>query len=809
MKLRWFVAAGLLLLIACMAMSWFAALFESTTPPTATSPAAGAVRAQLELDNGGPDERTSGVDGVRVAADATVQRIEVLVVATDGNPVAGATIRYWLARTVSERERDDAVQQASQDPEVALTKTGMSRVTDAQGLAWIDAASLDQQEGSPLIARHGDLYGSGWVGATDERLLLEVQRDVCLDIEVVDSLGRARPGQVVNIVAQCLSRRSGLNRQSHQTDATDANGKMRLAHAQLDLDLEQDTIVGRIAVSCDQDINDATRIRLAEQVLDMRQLGSTTNIRLVVPAGGSIAVRVSDASGADAYAQVKLCDDENLDLSPAEYDGKLWFHGLPLNRRWTVTANTGVAYEVQIPVVGPTSANEVIEVVVPLAVHRWDFRGRLLRHDGQPVPEAEVEWICPELAIEGTQVCRHGYQLRLISISSSSVTEVTHLELRVNSPFAAPKVFRFDGKYVPGTHQLGDLVLSPPANEQLLASLEVRCDGKSITEGAWARLITGSYKTQDEKEPPCVQRRVGDRIELLGVSPGLPLRVACGHDDCLGLRVPIAIGEHRVIDLQRAARLRLAVVPPEVPWGALTAELQRLDTTGESADARLANDAQTFDWQRLAPGRYRLRIEAFGQIVHEEAELQLAAGANDWPADRSRLDLRGRLRACCIVARSAADPSKQLNVTSLLVPVGAASLPDLDDRKQRENTFVPSPTAGDLLVQAPGFVPVRVHNPRSDVVLDLQPLTRLEIQCTQSGATEIRIRVVEDGVRDAMLRAFDVGNDHEPERDSAISNEIVYAPGTELDIAVLREGKPGPPQRVVVGTTDPQQVVFR
>ena len=74
----------------------------------------------------------------------------------------------------------------------------------------------------------------------------------------------------------------------------------------------------------------------------------------------------------------------------------------------------------------------------------------------------------------------------------------------------------------------------------------------------------------------------------------------------------------------------------------------------------------------------------------------------------------------------------------------------------------------------------------------------------------VRIAITRHGVPDPLLRSFDHHNEHGPqELGLADPVTVDYAPGTELELTIVRRGVAGPSQRVVVGTTSPQEVVLR
>jgi hypothetical protein len=381
------------------------------------------------------------------------------------------------------------------------------------------------------------------------------------------------------------------------------------------------------------------------------------------------------------------------------------------------------------------------------------------------------------------------------------ITRVQHMEIHVESPMVAPQRFRFERTFVPGINDLGELVLSPPALERVLASVEVRGAGRPLTATArvWLRTSDKTLET--------IARQRDGRIELLGTPPGEPMSVGCSHDGWLTARIPVALGEHRVVDLALAAMLTVPFVPAELPVDWLEAELRSLDRTADPEQGE--RNRSTFRWECLQPGRYSLQIRAAGRIVHDEPELVLHAGAQRWPPEPKHLDLSGRVSAFRIVAREPAPARDLLSVEALCIAVNGALPTGLDDARLPENCFLPPAEPFDLLVRVRGFVPHRIHNPRGDVVLDMQPMTLVGLHSAPTEWETIRVRIQVDGVRDPVLRAFDKDNSHEVETDHEKRGRLFLAPGTVIEVCLVRDGKTTPSQTIVVGTTSPQEVEVR
>jgi hypothetical protein len=268
--------------------------------------------------------------------------------------------------------------------------------------------------------------------------------------------------------------------------------------------------------------------------------------------------------------------------------------------------------------------------------------------------------------------------------------------------------------------------------------------------------------------------------------------------------VPLHVGEHRIVELQPAASLCVALQANGLPIQPLSGSLIRID--GErTVHNGIVDDVQhTMLWVQVAPGRYRLCITFAERVVHEVAALELHAGENRWPADGTRFDLRTDVKTLLI----ATTPLFLVDGPEfLVVERGATSLPrDMDRRLMRDGWVLAPAGRFDVLVRARDYVPQRLVNPTADVELTLQPCTWIEVEAAVAWDA-VRVHIVSDAVADPLLRAFDHhphAQEFEMERHRAF-----FAPGTVLELAAVRDGKPGAPQRVVVGDQSPQVVTLR
>ena len=777
--------------------------------PLAVAPTA-ATQGENESERPARDRVDVGAtrDGV-----ATPQRVRVLATWSTGGPAAAAEVRYWPVRSQAQRE-SEAAREPAGDLEVALRASGRLAIADARGVAEIEA-----EPGSEVCVRVGGAYGEAALAPDERELRIELQRDVTLRVQVADVDGRPREGLDVAVSVRAASRRAGSTEEDVGCGQTDATGQAVLPHAQRSMPVPgADVIEWRMVARCKAD-NEL----LAERAVGPADLLAAEPIRMVVPVGGTVVVDVVDPDGRSCWAGVDLEDPIAGESRGSDRrEGASWFRQVPLGRQWSVhVCDLGV--EIHQPLVGPARADDVVRTRIEWPLRSLNIQGRIVRADGMPVGGAEIVFAGKQVLRRGDSVRSRDGSLawarvgdfRIDGALPTSVLAVDGATLRIErEPYCAPCTIRIERTLHPGDNDLGDVVVPVPAGEELLASVEVRCEGRPITATAWARL-----KGQGETGINSVQSfawHAGDMIALCGPRPGVPLALACGHQDCVAqCDLPIRLGEHKVVDLQPAAKLKVTIVPPAVPSPLMRAELGAAD--GRPISGYFGGADEDFEWRELAPGRYALRFFADQRLLLEVPAIDLHAGTNVWPADGAPLDLRRSVSAIHLDLRTADGDVPIDDAQAFAVAAGAMEPPvdrDLHElcfRLDHAAWFVPLDQPTDMLVTAKGFVPVRVSNPTADTTVRMQRCTTLRLTApTGPGVTTI-VRVVDDAVRDPWLRRLDEDNQHEPfeVKDPDEPIELAYAPGTVVEVVVVRADVDGPAQRVTLGVRGPVEVDAR
>jgi hypothetical protein len=532
-------------------------------------------------------------------------------------------------------------------------------------------------------------------------------------------------------------------------------------------------------------------------------------VRLTIPAGGTIVVTAKDAGGAPYDQEIRVEDEEHrvFEMEPERRAGQYTFRHIPCGRRWHVVVNDGgmlrgLIDPFSVPVAGPRTNDEVVAVAVDVPVRTWLLRCRLARTDGAPVTDAKI---IADIAGVENESWSHMDESGLIERwirTTGPVRDLSPLQLRVTSPLCQTRTIVVDRPLPPGTHELGEIAVDPPTGEVLLARVELRAANGLVPDDVVVELRAADGERRDPV--PVLRREVGGFIELRGVPLREPMLLHCWHPQFAPVPPqPVRIGEHYLVELQPLASLQVAVSVDDLPLASVQGYLTRhgLD---RSDDEDVNDQLHALIWPHLLPGRYSLRLMLGEHLLHEVADLELQPHANRWPADGTRIDLHGKLKVILMATHPAVDsPSARFRSQFLMVDSTATSLPaNWEDQVEEAGWLIQPPTPHDVLVRAQGHVPVRLRRPTSDLSIRMQPCTQIAVQ---GGADRVCVRILTDAVADPLLRDFDL-HAHAAEFETGNERELLFAPGTVIELTPMRGGKRGSPQRVVVGTESPQIV---
>jgi hypothetical protein len=330
-----------------------------------------------------PDSR----EDARVLARPRVVRVRA-----EGEWLEGALVRWAPEALLHEAGARD-VRPAS-DIEALLDEVGDAAVTDASG-----SARLPESDQRVCVsARRGELFTYATLEpGGSEPVLLTLSADHTVEIQVVDLSGRP-VGDVPVGISVSLPRDEERQWRSRTRPA---DGIAELAHAQVLLEgaLQRGTVFAELLlphVRRPDDPEGVSRVAFSNDPWPGRPL------QLVLPATGSVTVRLLDASGAPLARPARVAlSHATVNDGPATtrervfveetVQGVARFRHVGLGLQLAVTAEP---VEELLPktvvVLGPQAAGQSVDVPLRLE-DRWPVLvGRLVDEGGRALPERSV-----------------------------------------------------------------------------------------------------------------------------------------------------------------------------------------------------------------------------------------------------------------------------------------------------------------------------------------------------------------------------------------------------------------------------------
>ncbi|HEX6810093.1 MAG TPA: hypothetical protein VF384_00595 [Planctomycetota bacterium] len=249
-------------------------------PQTAVAPLANAAGAASPTIDNTSTQRQAAEPAI-TGPEANVR----VVLASNGEPVAGATVRFRQPRfgltdvDVAQQLREEFEGGEFGDREALLQRIGLQVVTDAEGRCRVAVG----ESGTEVVARSGELFAQGRADAysTDE-VVLRLRPDCTLRVLVLDAAGRPAPG-----VLLWMTRTREHGPEGWELGPTDAEGRFEHRHTQRYLG-DANTGTAQIAASPPAGQSEAVTFDLA---------APPPEIVLRLPAAGSVTVRLRDARG--------------------------------------------------------------------------------------------------------------------------------------------------------------------------------------------------------------------------------------------------------------------------------------------------------------------------------------------------------------------------------------------------------------------------------------------------------------------------------------------------------------------------------
>jgi hypothetical protein len=645
----------------------------------------------------------------------------------------------------------------------------------------------------------------------DVPIVVELQRDVTLRVEVVDDGGRPCAGLFVQVESQFVSRRRGSGTYGDQFGPTDGQGRATWLHVQRRTPVPgPDVLAFAMNVSCAlRHLESKQRAVLADELM------AAAPVRLVVPSGGEVVVLVVDADG-KPYVHtwpVLRCVGEDITCSPSGNGGDgCRFAQVPVARRWLAELRISdnppaVAFD------GPRQAGDLVKVALQVPRRQWLLRGRLLQ-DGAPLIGAVVRLQrTPDADSTPDRSRRTTDERGCFALFGTLGDEVAACDVSLLVEHGCvPKdtCIACSKQLAPGEVDAGDIELPPFAANRALATVQVLGDGRDISATAGAGLSVRDAEQPTHGKPWLTQVRQTDRgIELWGPVPPGELELFVSANGYLGKRVSVRLHEQVTVELERAAELWASLVPPIVPLDILNVTLAAEGIAAGHGRGPTEQRSNQWNWPFQGPGHYRIAVEIGDTVVYESEPFELQPGMNRWPSDGSVRDLRHTARMAHLDVVDAdtgvrVDEPLLYAVRRLQTDEG-----DVEDAEDAGEWFLVRANAPDVLVAAAGYQPLRIPGPTSDQRVGLRRMTTVRLFAVPR-ASETIVRIVEDGVRDRLLRDVD-SHPHGPEQTVADEpmHDFMFARETVLEFVAVIDGVRQPAQRVVVGAISPQEVHLR
>ncbi len=644
----------------------------SSHAPVPRADALPAPRVSRDADDGAPTdplrvraERRSAATAVAPArfeeSLAPEDGLLVRVVTEDGAPVPEATI-FWFAGN-SMTDTDEARFEASGFDVNELFETyGRRFRADARGHVVVPHPTSDVT----LLGRGDELWGLGSPRPDDDEFELELAPDPALVVRVVDAGGAPVAGVVVG-----LRLRGGDESGSFDIlrARTDAAGRAAIEHSVPLIDLIGDADSVRVGVI-------APLLFAVEKQVDVAALAAP--IELVLPAFGSVRLRLVDAEGAP------VSESQGLRLAWGDEHSAAQGSG-PRDRSATFSVDGGVVelapvalglelrYEVSSlqqeelaagAFDGPMRAGERVELEIEVARASY-LTGRLRMPDGEPCAAriVSLELGRPDRwdALSRRLRTRADGAFRFELTDPAAADGGLFVAVLHSEHSAAPEFSQrvtLPARVALGVNDLGDLTLEPAPilvagtvvdeNGARVAGAEVWVDAsglESTTEGWSMRVASAPQATGDDG---------GFAIHGYGRRARLRVRAECpGYvefvrepPDALGVR--FEPGDSTVRVPMRAAgaiEVRVLVDRGLTPLVRIAGfgGPERSDPTGnfqvEYAEPGLGRLAL----EGLEPGPYTVTVEtAWGPSLRVFESVSVRGGETVHAGD---VDLRGSLRS--------------------------------------------------------------------------------------------------------------------------------------------------------------------
>lgn len=735
------VALALFALVVVAVSVWFAGgSFDAVEP---ASPAllsngvpeltgAALANADPAPSDGGDAEASPATAANRTATpDNRSAGLSVTVVDRAGQPLQDAEV-FTETRATIRGDAGTAIVNWSE----AFRSRGRRFVSDASGRVSLPDLGRGQDLHGFLGSRYGYLRLDSL--RTEERLTLVLEQNLDLQVLVRDSEGALAEG--VEVHAQLPG---GIPTALGRTDAA---GILRVLHLQEEVSFGATRTVG-IYAACFGTKTDAQPVARDEPIQE--------TLTFVLPATGSLAIRILDADGTpwdassipyrEFYLAAFDAEDELVGYEARELgaDGICTIAHVPLGLRFLFSGEQLLPDNPSFA--GPTAASPHADVELRHPADSATLIGRVVDPEGIPLASAGLQ----------VSVSRNAYALLTdgeggirISLPPLPLDEQTAITLERGREGELPLQATIRLTPTPGLHRVGDVVLRPPPT---LASGRIVFPQGVDTQPPL--MVDRQIEDLGWRKEPRTVAFDGDRFRIEGEEEQAEgtFRLRLVHHGVAYQPIdPILFrpgDEDLVVHLQTAGEIHARMrTDAETPWRSLEYEIEELASDGtlrrtlslhhqphrsaHSQMVRAEGSARLVaSWHGLAAGSHRLKVLAPGLeepvIALEDLVIPEAGGACEDPR-LEELDLRGMKTAHIRLL----DPQGQL----LTHPNAVLAAPN--GRADRWRRFRVTDGALDLplleplrvWVFVPGFVALEVERIAGNRDLTLQKAAVLDLQ---------------------------------------------------------------------------------
>ncbi|MHC5063760.1 MAG: hypothetical protein ACYTG5_07285 [Planctomycetota bacterium] len=812
---------GLVLLVAIAALAAGAWLVFGSNPDglvpigSETDSAAQAIETSVELDGQeveGGQERGAAAEEAGAArsqlelGEASASKdlmLRVQVVHKDREEaIADAQVSYidggsvpWNEMSFEEQAE---YQRIANDQEKVTRIYGKKVSANSEGIALIPIDKDVQY--LTLVGRQGDLYGMRSLGQDqihdDERefIELELETDLSLEVQVIDSLGNPANGVRVGIRPRTVTQDNAYYWEVARSEAPE--GRATIPHLQL------------IVRNWQQLGEDTREYQVVAQIPGLLDGGITFDgqdppaeaIVLQLPPTGSLLINTVDTEGEALATEMGRVSISLLPDPPPE---DLAAYRAPRNWRWQAEpSSTGLsefpwvvlgesflatAYlqneSLREDFAGPSRLGERVELTLAPKRKSYTLVGRILNEAEEPLANRRFRG---SMQISGRSNRGQYFstdtegRFRIVAGREGQEPTLEKLAIVLNN------IGRTKGKpaamfnlqrtlpLVLGKNDLGDLVLTA---SPVVASGRILVDGQEPEREQFGIHVerldgerTGPRKREYWSEDQTLSLRFleAGRFEVRGIaqqaryrlgmapwsSPGSggrldylplePLEFSMGSEDLL---IKLATGgslqaKLLVDDLSVVQQLFLELSPSD---GRVHEEYKDpryimpapfgLRLYGQYSGSQ--DDEYLYKWGTLWPGEYRLNIYPRGAIqpLLSMTGIQIVSGETGGDPRLEPLDLRGKLRKIKITLEDGT--GKRLQQSRYGPPVIIINDPDPEAElygytaDNSSAVILTAEPAVNLLVLAMGFMPEDIYAVSADRKVIMTPFPKIKLRISE------------------------------------------------------------------------------